>query len=114
MRSNASTIKSSSFEAQSLAKPEVAAFYGEVNTGQLRAKYADSQKAAEMDLFVLNAVLSKAFSTTGPIYSQEGGKVSFVAQDFTFGGKSIARLSEDGFLTRLGADGLPAGVDRRI
>ena len=67
-----------------------------------------------MDLFVLNAVLSKAFSTTGPIYSQEGGKVSFVAQDFTFGGKSIARLSEDGFLTRLGADGLPAGVDRRI
>jgi len=114
MTSNASVIKSSSFEAQSLAKPEVVAFYGDAKTGQLRAKYADSQKAAEMDLFVLNAVLSKAFSTSGPIYSQEGGKVSFMAQDFTFGGKSIARLSEDGFLTRLGADGQPAGVDRRI
>ena len=114
MRSNASTIKSSSFEAQSLAKPEVAAFYGEVKTGQLRAKYADSQKAAEMDLFVLKAVLSKAFSTSVPIYHQEGGNVAFVAQDFTFGGKAIARLSEDGSLMRLGADGQPAGVDKRM
>ena len=114
MTSNASVIKSSSFEAQSLAKPDVAAFYGEVKAGQLRAKYADSQKAAEMDLFVLNAVLSKAFSTTGPIYSQEGGKVSFVAQNFTFGGKAIARLSEDGSLIRLGADGQPAGVNKRV
>lgn len=114
MRSNASIIKSSSFEAQSLGKPEVAAFYGDVKTGQLSAMYADSQKAAEMDLFVLKAVLSKTFSTSGPTYSQEGGKVSFVAQDFAFGGKAIARLSEDGFLTRLGADGQPAGVDRRV
>lgn len=114
MRSNASTIKFSSVLAQSLAKPEVSAFYGEVKTEQLRAEYADSQKAAEMDIFVLKAVLSKAFSTSGPIYSQEGGKVSFVAQDFTFGGKAIARLSEDGSLTRLGAYGQPAGVDRRV
>lgn len=114
MTSNASVIKSSSFEAQSLAKPEVVAFYGDAKTGQLRAKYADSQKAAEMDLFVLNAVLSKAFNTPGPIYSQDGGTVSFVAQDFTFGGKAIARLSEDGSLTRLGADGQPTGVDRRV
>lgn len=114
MTSNASTIKFSSFEAQSLAKPEVAAFYGEVKTGQLRSMYADSQKAAEMDLFVLNAVLSKAFGSSGPIYTQEGGNVTFAAQDFTFGGKAIARLSEDGSLTRLGADGQPAGVDRRV
>lgn len=48
----------------------------------------------------------------GPIYSQDGGTVSFVAQDFTFGGNAIARLSEDGTLIRLGADGQPAGVDR--
>lgn len=114
MTSNASIIKSSSFEAQSLAKPVVVAFYGEVKTGQLRAKYANSQKAAEMDLFVLKAVLAKAFGTSGPIYQHEGGNVAFVAQDFTFGGKAIARLSEDGFLTRLGADGQPAGVDKRV
>ena len=114
MTSNASIIASSSFEAQSLAKPEVAAFYGEIKTGQLRAKYADSQKAAEMDMFVLNAVMKKAFGTAGPITNQHGGAVSFVTQDFTFGGQPIARLSADGTLTRLGADGQPASIDRRV
>lgn len=114
MRSNASMIASSSFEAQSLTKPEVVAAYGELKTGQLRAKYADSKKAAEMDMFVLKSVLSKAFDTSGPNYIQDGTKVRFVAQDFTFGGKAIARLSEDGSLIRLGADGQPAGVNKRV
>ncbi len=114
MRSNAGEIKFSSRDAQSLAKPEVAAAYGEVKTGQLRAMYADSQKAAEMDLFVVNAVVSKAFETSGPIYTQVGGTVTFVAQDFSFEGKAIARLSEDGVLTRLGANGQPIGVDKRV
>ena len=114
MSADASTIRLSSIQAESLAKPEVAAAYGDTKTGQLRAMYADSRKAAEMDLFVRNAVLAKAFGTSGPIYSQEGGTVSFVAQDFNFGGKAIARLSEDGSLTRLGADGEPTGVDRRV
>ena len=114
MTSNASTIKSSAFEAQSLARPEVAAFYGEVKTGQLLARYADSQKAAEMDMFVLNAVFAKTFGTANPITSQQGGEVSFKAQDFSFGGKAIARLSEDGTLTRLIAPGDPSGIDRRV
>lgn len=114
MTSNASTIRFSAFEAQSLAKPEVAAYYGEVKTGQLRAKYADSQKAAEMDLFVLNAVLSKAFGAFGPIYRQEGGNITFVEQDFTFDGTVIARLSEDGSLTKLDKDGQPSRLDRRL
>lgn len=114
MTSNASTIKSGSFEAQSLAKPEVAAFYGGVKTGQLRAMHADNQKAAEMDLFVLNAVVSKAFNTSGPIYSQQGSKVTFVARDFSFGGKAIARLYENGSLSRLNAEGQPITTDRRV
>lgn len=114
MSANASTIRFSSIQAQSLAKPEVADFYGEVKTRQLGAMYADSQKAAEMDLFVRNAVLAKAFATSGPIYSQDGGEVTFVAQDFTFDGKAIARLSEDGSLIRLGADGQPPGVNKRV
>ena len=114
MSADASTIRFNSIQAESLAKPEVAAAYGDAKTGQLRAMYADSRKAAEMDLFVRNAVLAKAFGTSGPIYTQEGGKVTFVAQDFTFGGKAFARLSEDGSLTRLGADGQPTGVDRRV
>lgn len=80
LTSNASIIKSSAFEAQSLARPEVAAFYGQVKTGQMRAKHADSQKAAEMDLFVLKAVLAKAFDASGPIYSQQGGNLSFAAR----------------------------------
>lgn len=114
MSADASTIRFSSIQAQSLAKPEVAAAYGDAKTGQLLAMHVDSQKAAEMDLFVRNAVLAKAFGTSGPIYTQEGGKVTFVAQDFTLEGKAFARLSEDGSLIRLSADGQPAGVDRRV
>lgn len=114
MTSNAGTVKYSSIKAQSLAKPEVAATYGEAETRQRLAMHADSQKAAEMDLFVQNATLTKAFNISGPIYNQEGSTISFVAQDFTFSGRAIARLSKDGSLTILGPDGQPAGVDRRV
>ncbi|MCB6178448.1 hypothetical protein LHP98_09925 [Rhodobacter sp. Har01] len=110
MGANASTIRFSTIQADSLARPEVAAAYGEVKTEQLLAMHADQHKAAEMDLFVLNAVLSKAFGTSGPVTRQDGGKVSFVAQEFSFQGKTYARLSEDGVVTRLDT----AGLDQRL
>jgi hypothetical protein len=88
MRSNASTIR--------------------VNT-----TLADGRKAAENDLFVLNAALTRVFGLTGPVTRQDGGTVSFVAQDIAWNGRFIVRLSEDGMLTPLGPDGQPAPVGQR-
>jgi len=101
MGANASTIRFSTIQADSLARPEVAAAYGDVRTGQLLAMHVDQRKAAEMDLFILNAALNKAFGTSGPVTRQDGGTVSFVAQDFSFQGRAFARLSEQGIVTRL-------------
>jgi hypothetical protein len=80
----------------------------------MNAEYGDGRKAAEMDLFVLNAVLTRAFGLSGPVTRQDGGTVSFVAQDLAWNRRSIARLSEDGVLTPLGPDGQPAPMDPRV
>jgi hypothetical protein len=113
MRSNASTIRINTVLADSLARPDVAAHHGEKRTAQMNAEYADGRKAAEMDLFVLNAVLTRAFGLSGPVTRQDGGTVSFVAQDIAWNGRSLVRLSEDGVLTPLDPDGQPASVDQR-
>lgn len=123
MGSNVDRVQFAVGNTEYLARPEVAAARGEVATGQLRAKFADEKLASEMDLYVLNAVLTRAFGTSGALYAQDStGRISFVAQDVTFEGKPLARLSADGFLTRLAPDGTPltppetppAGIDRRI
>lgn len=114
MRSNASTIASALVEANSLTKPEVQAHYGPVRTGQLQAMYADHQKAAEMDLFVLNAVISRTFGTAGRIYDQSGSGVVFREMTFAWNGMDFARMSTVGELTLLSPEGQPIRLNARV
>jgi hypothetical protein len=115
MRTHSFTINHGLTATEYYQRPENTRKIGEQKTNQGLAELADSMLAADMDLFVLNTLVTKAFNLSESIYTKDdAGRVTFKAQDFMLEGKAFARMSEDGVIARLGADGQPMGVDRRV